>query len=157
MADHDQKPVSEISENQTEVSTTTSQAEAEKSSNDEISGNKAQVSTSSQADAEKSSNDEISGNNAQVSTASQAGAEKSSDDEEITKFECLSETLEGTLMEMLSSMGFAKNRTVRALYYTKNVSLEAALEWLETHQDDSNVDLPIPEEEIEFEDGSSSD
>jgi hypothetical protein len=48
------------------------------------------------------------------------------------------------LQSLLLDMGIAAPRAWRALEATANASVEAALEWLEQHQDDAGLDDPIP-------------
>lgn len=43
----------------------------------------------------------------------------------------------------LTSMGFGENRSVRALHFTDNGSVEAAVAWIEQHEEDADVDEPL--------------
>ncbi|KAF9431453.1 UBX domain-containing protein 1 [Entomortierella beljakovae] len=47
--------------------------------------------------------------------------------------------------DQLLDMGFPKNRVLRAMRATKSAGLQPALDWLEKHQDDPDIDDPIPE------------
>ena len=47
------------------------------------------------------------------------------------------------LLSLLVEFGFTRNISYRALQATGNVSVEAATDWLEKHQDDAGVNAPI--------------
>ncbi|KAJ4773149.1 ubiquitin-associated (UBA)/TS-N domain-containing protein [Rhynchospora pubera] len=59
------------------------------------------------------------------------------------------------LLKELELIGFPTNRATRALYYTGNCSLEAALNWVIEHENDSDIDqmLLVPVS-INIEDGN---
>ncbi|KAJ1695144.1 hypothetical protein LUZ63_011842 [Rhynchospora breviuscula] len=59
------------------------------------------------------------------------------------------------LLKELELIGFPTNRATRALYYTGNCSLEAALNWVIEHENDSDIDqmLLVPVN-INIEDGN---
>ena len=48
-----------------------------------------------------------------------------------------------TALSMLESMGFPRNRCVRALHATGNADPEAASNWLFAHMEDPNIDEPL--------------
>ncbi|XP_052188187.1 uncharacterized protein LOC127798682 [Diospyros lotus] len=45
-----------------------------------------------------------------------------------------------TLLEELEGMGFQKARATRALHYSGNVSVEAAVNWVVEHENDADID-----------------
>jgi hypothetical protein len=47
------------------------------------------------------------------------------------------------LLKQMEEMGFAAARATRALYHTGGESLEAALQWLDDHQADADLDEPL--------------
>ncbi|KAK7318946.1 hypothetical protein RJT34_03655 [Clitoria ternatea] len=48
------------------------------------------------------------------------------------------------LLEELESMGFSTARATRALHYSGNASLEAAVSWIEEHENDPDIDqMPL--------------
>ena len=49
-------------------------------------------------------------------------------------------------LEELISMGFGKERSVRALWKTENAGVPAAVDWLTAHAEDADIDDPLPEE-----------
>ncbi|OEH79365.1 uba ts-n domain-containing protein [Cyclospora cayetanensis] len=62
----------------------------------------------------------------------------------------LSSIVDPNLLSQLHEMGFSEARAGRALLATKDGSatLEAALAWLEEHEDDSGIDEPLTVEEL---------
>ncbi|GMP55562.1 hypothetical protein CsSME_00020341 [Camellia sinensis var. sinensis] len=44
------------------------------------------------------------------------------------------------LLEELEGMGFPKARAIRALHYSGNTSLEAAVNWVVEHENDADID-----------------
>ncbi|XP_072960519.1 uncharacterized protein [Typha angustifolia] len=49
-----------------------------------------------------------------------------------------------TMLEELESMGFPTARATRALHYSGNSSIEAAINWVAEHEDDSDIDeMPL--------------
>ncbi|KAL6971015.1 hypothetical protein U1Q18_030695 [Sarracenia purpurea var. burkii] len=44
------------------------------------------------------------------------------------------------LLEELEGMGFSKERATRALHYSGNISLEAAVSWVVEHESDADID-----------------
>ncbi|KAF3327714.1 UBX domain-containing protein 4 [Carex littledalei] len=59
------------------------------------------------------------------------------------------------LLRELELMGFPINRATRALYSTGSCSLEAALDWVIEHENDSDIDqIPLVPINIKIEDGN---
>ena len=50
---------------------------------------------------------------------------------------------EDLLQELTELMGFGRNKAVRALYYSKADSAERAIDWIERHEDDADVNEPL--------------
>jgi hypothetical protein len=48
------------------------------------------------------------------------------------------------LLNSLGEFGFSRERSYRALQATGNSTVEGAVDWLTTHQDDAGIDDPIP-------------
>jgi hypothetical protein len=52
--------------------------------------------------------------------------------------------VDAKLLEELEAMGFAKERSTRALHYSGNSSLEAAANWIVEHENDTDIDqMPL--------------
>ncbi|CDJ49660.1 Thioredoxin 1, related [Eimeria brunetti] len=62
----------------------------------------------------------------------------------------VADLVDGNLMGQLQEMGFSEARAGRALLATREgpATVEAALAWLEEHEDDSDVDRPLTSEEL---------
>lgn len=61
----------------------------------------------------------------------------------------LSELVDSDLLNQLLEMGFKEARAGRALLATKGqANLEAALSWIESHEDDSDIDEPLTAEQL---------
>lgn len=53
--------------------------------------------------------------------------------------------LDRTAVESLKEMGFSELRAQKGLLYSSGKTVESAIEWLSEHQDDADIDEPIPE------------
>ncbi|KAG9441299.1 hypothetical protein H6P81_017153 [Aristolochia fimbriata] len=61
------------------------------------------------------------------------------------------------LLEELESMGFSTAKATRALHYSGNSSLEAAVNWVVDHENDPDIDeMPMVPVEIKIESGKPS-
>jgi hypothetical protein len=54
--------------------------------------------------------------------------------------------IDTSMLQELTSMGFTKERSSRALWKTNNGGTSAAVEWLTAHAEDTDIDDPLPEE-----------
>ncbi|CAG9463023.1 unnamed protein product [Pedinophyceae sp. YPF-701] len=65
--------------------------------------------------------------------------------------ELVTPPVDAETLAALKDMGFTDNRAVRALYFSGNSTLEGALNWLEEHAEDADIDddLKIPKSEAE--------
>ncbi|KAF9611691.1 hypothetical protein IFM89_034874 [Coptis chinensis] len=70
-----------------------------------------------------------------VSSASAAGAGVVEKEEEM-----IVPVVDAKLVEELESMGFSTARATRALHYSGNASLEAAINWIMEHENDADID-----------------
>ena len=50
---------------------------------------------------------------------------------------------EDLLKELTELMGFGRNKAVRALYYSKAENAERAIDWIEKHEEDADVNEPL--------------
>jgi hypothetical protein len=57
--------------------------------------------------------------------------------------ESVTKDLNQEFLNDLISMGFAKIRAEKALYYVQSAGVAPAIDWLEKHGDDANIDKPI--------------
>lgn len=113
-------------------------------STDAASPDVASTSTSSDAAAPSGTNDSApsqvaptpSSENKTDEVADGDGSESDSDDD-----------VDDPLLESVLEMGFSRIRSIRALYQTNSVSLEAAAEWLVARVDDPSADAPLTEAE----------
>ena len=46
-------------------------------------------------------------------------------------------------ISQLAEMGFSRNKGVRALHYSGNSTLEGAINWLDEHGDDKDIEEPL--------------
>jgi UBA/TS-N domain len=51
--------------------------------------------------------------------------------------------VDGELAKQIEEMGFSTNRATRALHFTGNHSLEAAIDWIVQHSEDAGIDEPL--------------
>lgn len=61
----------------------------------------------------------------------------------------LADLVDASLLSQLMEMGFSEARAGRALLATKKqANVEAALSWIEAHEDDTDIDEPLTEEQL---------
>mmetsp|Transcript_11506 Transcript_11506/g.22174 ORF Transcript_11506/g.22174 Transcript_11506/m.22174 type:complete len:371 (+) Transcript_11506:177-1289(+) len=68
------------------------------------------------------------------------------DSERTENPELLKSQIDQELLGQLKEMGFAEIRAEKALYMTLGSNLEAAMEWIQQHQDDMDLDTPLHED-----------
>jgi len=51
--------------------------------------------------------------------------------------------VDSTALEQLAAMGFSENKSIRALHFSGNTGLQAAIEWISEHESDKDLEEPL--------------
>jgi hypothetical protein len=63
--------------------------------------------------------------------------------EENTAEEMIRPEVDSTALEQLAAMGFSENKAIRALHFSGNSGIDAAIEWISEHESDKDLEEPL--------------
>ena len=78
-----------------------------------------------------------------AAAAGGGGAAAAEEEEETVSLESLADKVSPITLDALTSMGFPRERSIKAALISGNASVEMAISWLEEHAEDADVDAPL--------------
>lgn len=64
-------------------------------------------------------------------------------DERNTAEEMIRPEVDSTALELLAGMGFSENKAIRALHFSGNSGIDAAIEWISEHEGEKDLEEPL--------------